>query len=169
VSISIEFISDGSDLSTAQEFNCGNGFISDYLRNKALNERKTGDTVSAVVIDDLTDNIVGFFSIKCSSLWVEEQPEDAIYPTVEVVMFAVDSRYQGRGIGKKVFHFVIDHIKKLRESVGIRAITLFSTPESVWFYRDKFNFIELSDDMDMYVHRSCQYSVPMFIKLPELE
>ena len=94
--------------------------LADYLRDttQAMEDGRTGETKTTIILDDDSDRIVAYFSIKCSSLRVEEQNDDVIdihiYPTVEVVMFAVDLGHRGCGIGEKVFGFIINHIANLR-------------------------------------------------------
>lgn len=168
--LEIEFLTTRFNLDRVSEFTCGNTFISDYIRTgKAINDRRTGDTITILFIHKLTDRIVAFASLKCSSLWVDQESSIYVYPTTEVVMFAVDVPFQRRGIGQKAFHTVISHIMNLRDKMGIKAITLFSTPASVAFYEKHFNFIELTEDMDMYKHEDVETSMPMFFILPEIE
>jgi hypothetical protein len=162
-------------LSLVDDFQCEYPYIRDYLRDptRALRDGRTGDTKTTLVVDKDTNKVAAYFSIKNSSLRVEEkndtETEVFIYPTVEIVMLAVDLRFRNMGIGEIVLGYVIDKVINLRSEVGIRAITLFSVPKAVSFYRDKCNFIELSEGMEMYIHPSCEDCKPMFLVLPETE
>lgn len=161
----------GEDLlPKAEHFECEYTYIGDYLRNPhdAYEDGKTGNTKTIVILND-NEEIVAYYSIKCSSLRVEDESGIYIHPSVEVVMFAVDIRYRKKGIGERTFSLILDHITKLRDSVGIRVVTLFSVPNAVGFYRDKFNFIELSEGMDMYLHPTCEGCLPMFLALPRMD
>lgn len=77
-------------------------------------------------------------------------------------------RYREQKVGTRTFALIINSINELRQSVGIRAITLFSVPKAVKFYSES-NFTALSEGMDMYLHPSCEGCIPMYLVLPEIE
>jgi len=163
-------------LSKAQYFYSNYWYLRKYIidKSKAYYDAKTGETKTFVVIDAGSEDVAAYFSLKCSSLRVEEQINDDetevnVYPTVEVVMFAVHSALLRKNIGTRVLAHIINYVGELRKKIGIRGITLFSVPDAVDFYK-KFSFKVLSEDLGMEMYRStdCEECVPMYLALPEL-
>src|SRR5690349_17731016 len=58
-------------------------------------------------------------------------------PALKIGRLAVDSRFQGRGIGKGVLRHIVGMALTAGDSVGVRMIVLHAKPDSVPFYQGR--------------------------------
>lgn len=149
-----------------QGFRTSNAAISQFLKSESFAYEHTGHTRTTVFLDDLSNQMVAFSSIKCSSVRVESLGKIFTYPAVELVMLCVDDQYRRMGIGEAAFSYVLREISKVRELIGIQLVTLFSVKDAVDFYKRKFNFRELCQGMHALYSPSYGTCVPMFLALP---
>lgn len=133
-----------------KDFDCGNDVLNEYLKTEAYFDY---DAVTHITVDKL-DNCLGFFSLSCSGLYLNDSRVNHIFPAVELKCFAIDRKYQGKYncensikstyaelmLSKVIFDFIYDFTENL---CGASRIILYSVPKAVNFYRRAdFDFFE---------------------------
>lgn len=134
-------------------FNCGVDSLDEFLRLHAIYYGEIGEGKTTVYIDDNVDKIIGYHTLKCSSIKIN-QPEmsenDRILPAIEIARLAIDRRYQKRWIGADILTLAISDINDIKNKfAGVMAITLFAHPKAVGFY-EKFGFEVMDNTMEIY-------------------
>lgn len=135
-----------------ENFDCGNDEINNYLCKKALADY---DTVTQLVLDETNRYCIGYFSLSCGALYMNDSRKLHTYPAVEIKYFAVDKAYQGKEAyfedesvtyAKLIFHELIYNIiYDFTDTIcGASRIILYSTPQAVNFYR-RAKFQDFSD------------------------
>lgn len=157
----------------AQDFNCGNDVISNYLKEKAHDDPQA---VTFIAVDNSNDSIIGYYSLSCSGLAVDHgySGKITIYPAVEIKMFAVDGKYQhfpnsvdpeDGNLSDTVFSGVISHIYNFTdEQCGADNIVLYSVPEALNFYK-RNGFSEFKNFMHPSESWFTDGCIPMFMTL----
>jgi len=137
-----------------KRFNCGEPSMDGFLKQWALEYDKIGEGKTFLLHDKAENLIVGYFTLKCSSISIfdEEMDEESrVLPAIEISRFAIDNKYQDMHIGTTVFAAVIHLINKLKEEfIGVRLITLFAipNPKVIHLYKN-FEFGDDSEGMEI--------------------
>lgn len=151
-----------------REFNCGVVSVNSFLQDHALNYGKTGEAKTHLILDKQNKKLIGYFSIKCSSIKIEPPitPHPRMIPAIEISWFGVSIDYQNLGFGKKILSYIIDFINKLKKrKLGVRLITLFAIPNVVNFY-EKIGFNKATEDVEIFCNPGNEGCIPMFFILP---
>jgi ribosomal protein S18 acetylase RimI-like enzyme len=121
-----------------------------------------------IVREDEPKCIIGFVTLRTSSLITDDNKPFEGRPAVEITELAVDARFAKQGYGRMLVGIAFDIIDTMREkSAGVEFVTLCSDSQSVPFY-EHIGFRKAAT----YYHipregwnREC---TPMIWKLPEL-
>lgn len=129
-------------------------FYQQHLALSALHEQKVGLTTTHVVIDTAADRIMGFVSLRASSVLTRHESGRMLgEPALEISVLAVDAEYERRGVGKTIMLHVIGEAIALHEQhLGIRGIILAADPKAVSFY-EHMHFVRLDDSWDSDIPR----------------
>lgn len=108
IKIEIELLTiDETPNGIIKRFNCGVGNLNDYLKYNAAEYDRIGEGKTTLLIDKTYNRVMGYFTIKCSSMSVEDPEmnpgQPRVIPGVEIARFAMDSRYQRKHIGSGLF------------------------------------------------------------------
>ena len=160
-------------LSMVENFTCGNDEIDKYLKTKAFEDLEFGNSFTRIIINKDNNELIGYYSINCSSIVMENYNHRYFSPAIEIKMFALSEKYQGIKLSNEDDDMFSDQIlcEIISKIVGIteayisaRSIILYSVPKAKSFYeRNGFEaFVEymLSSD-DMYI-KDC---IPMWFQL----
>lgn len=137
-----------------------------YLKRYAVSDEMSHETRTYLVKDNVTDEIVGYFSLKTGM--VASRKKRSLFhmeidslPAVELANFAVNSAYKAAhkeqtGIGSIIFlDFVLPIIKMASEWVGICIVYIFALPYTQLIkYYETLNFRRLSKVEEAFVHRN---------------
>lgn len=128
-------------------FECGTSKgqkdLSDFILTDALKyqEHFTG-TTKLVFFEN---EIIGFFTLAASEIKLKESERSIknlkVFPSLKLARFAIQSQYQGKGLGKDIIKFVVGLVIQLNVYIGCRFILVDALPESTDFYR-KLGFEE---------------------------
>lgn len=151
----------------AQNFECGNTIIDNFLRNgNALDENQG---ITYVLLSDKKDVIIGYYNIEAGRVdQIEDVGGATIYKpmggSINVNYLAIDSSYQGTKIaqinGKKIYlgdYLLRDcekKILKLRKEVGVVFITLYSTEQGYHLYHERNSYENFENDMSTVIQES---------------
>lgn len=137
-----------------------------YLKKFAVSDELTHEARTYLVKDNVTNEIVGYFSLKTGMVasrkkWNLFQLEIDSLPAVELANFAVNSAYKAvhreqKGIGSIIFlDFVLPIIKMAADKVGICIVYIFALPYSNLIkYYETLNFRRLSKIEEAFIHRN---------------
>jgi len=159
-----------------QNFNCGKyTSFNNYLKEKKYKEYKEdAKAVIHYVIDAENEALIGYFSLAASAVFVGDKLAATIIPAIELKMFAIDEKYQGKGLSGKILGSMYDIVKYYAMNyVGAKMLVLYAIPETedpivVKMYK-KSGFAEMELDSSMYRFKDDfnNQCVPMY-KLIEL-
>ena len=108
----------------------------------------------------MTDEIVGYFSLKAGLISLKEMVELTVdgnkvsfetFPGIELSAFAVNDRYldkyrESKGYGTIIFgDFIIPFVKQIQKHIGVKVLYIFALPEHklIETYESKYNFKRL--------------------------
>lgn len=137
-----------------------------YLKKYAVSDEISHEARTYLVKDNVTDEIVGYFSLKTGMVasrrkWNFFHMDIDSVPGVELANFAVNSVYKDahkeqKGIGSIIFlDFVLPIVKMAAERVGVSIIYIFALPyRNLIKYYETLNFRRLSKIEEAFIHRN---------------
>lgn len=121
------------------EFHCGDEQITGKLAREAM---RAGDGLQSLygVVDD-GGTVLAALTLRAgvlaapSSVLYELGQGELDVPTVHLEVLAVRREAQGRGYGRNLIDFAIRQSERTRTLVGVRTLSLETTPQSKPFYQ----------------------------------
>lgn len=131
---------------TVNPASCENSeFYRDYLQFTALSDLYSGKNTTHLFVDEKANRIMGFVSLRASSIISEGDHNILGIPALEVMVLAVDQDYERRGVGSALIDYVISQADELHKNfIGIQHIILAADPLAVGFY-GKMGFVSIED------------------------
>ncbi len=160
------------DLPRLRLFNCGNDSMNAYIHREALLNHTLGEGITRVVLDKNESDIIGYFTLKCTSVRVEDpniSDEAREIPSIEISRLAVCESWQngknGFHLGTSLVGYIISTIQEeIASKVGCRYIIIHAVKEKVKWYQRDFAFDFITDDTpDEYD------TVSMFLDITDFE
>jgi GNAT superfamily N-acetyltransferase len=137
------------------DFNCGIPSLDEWLKRRALTNQNSGATRTFVIcVDDflsakadasrtgtLRERVVGYYALAAGSINVQSalgkfrrNMPDPI-PVVILARLAIDTSYQGRGLGRALFRDAALRVIQAADPIGIRGIIVHAiSAEAKDFY-----------------------------------
>ena len=123
----VRFLQPSDDRS---QFSCGDPDYDDFVRKYAgQNEFRHHVGRSLVVVDD--ECVVGYATFALGEMAVDDLPTAASQglprypmPVLRLARLAVDSRYQGAGLGRRLVYGVVRMALRLRQEFGCVAVVV---------------------------------------------
>ena len=165
-------------LNKLKKFDCTDNKINKFFQKHAIDD---DESVTHLYINKNNNDIIACVSLSCSGIILDIDNYSYIYPAVEIKMFAVDKKYQGKPfsngsdktLSDVIFNNVLfDVIDSFTENYcGATHVILYSKIKAVHFYQ-KHNFHSfkeyLVDDKSYSLKRNDSYTVseciPLFFK-----
>ncbi len=155
---------------------CDNpGHYEEFLRLNALSEQEAGRGVTHILTDngkheDISNKdskIVGFITLRATSLAYSVGNNGYVMPALEIAELAVDREYEGHGYGTQLVEIAILIATQLNdEVVGFQNVVLCADPRAVGFYeRENVGFAKLEDYYEVLRDGWNDSCIPMYIKL----
>ena len=121
-------------------------FYSEYLRFSAMGDQISGHNTTHLFIDDDTKQLMGFISLRASSIISEDDSHAFIgIPALEISVLAVDEKYERRGVGSALIDFAIATAAELHRSfIGVQHLILAADKLAVGFYK-RMAFVTMED------------------------
>lgn len=153
-----ETLSENHDLS---DFNCGDDDLNDFLKNDALIQQKEKLNITKLIICD--GKIIGFLSLLTDTLLLKNINEKELkvkikgklglksinrnIPAVKIGRFALDNRYQSKGLGSHILTNILQNLKTIsKNNIGFRFIIVEGYAKAFNFYVLKNGFEHLKKD-----------------------
>lgn len=122
------------DYSEIQKFDCGNTSIENFLKQDAYYLTIMRECSTTLVF--YQSDLIGYFSLRKSTLKVEIDDELINFPCLDIARIAVHKDFQGKGYGTYLLHSIF----KLADTVSERFITLEALIERFeWYSCHGFN------------------------------
>ncbi len=128
-------------------FDCGKPPLNDFLMKYARQNQASGGARTYVLTS--AEQVIGFYSLTPASISPEDAPARVIkgqgrYPVPVILMarFAVDSREQGKGLGKAMFRDALRRALNGSEIIGGRAFLVHAKDEKAHAFYLKFGMEE---------------------------
>ena len=104
-------------------FDSGYSVFNDYLH------LRDDSSVMHYIIEPETDDLMAYFALLSSALLYGELSHLGAIPAIELKMFALDKRYQKKGVANTFIYAILEVIKHYStEYVGAKIILLYSVP-----------------------------------------
>jgi len=121
-------------------FNCGDEDLNNFILHDAFPSQEAYLSNTTLLYYD--GSFVGYFTLACDSLRLEETNERAnmqkriqSYPAIKIARMAFSEECQRQGCGKLVVSFVVGFAQALnKRHLGCRFITVDAYPHRVGFY-----------------------------------
>lgn len=120
-------------------------YYPNYLRFCALSDQNAGKSTTHLFINEKDNAIMGFLTLRASSLIERNGDQWLGKPALEVSVLAVSENYTRIGVGRALINLAIEQAAHLHEEhLGVRYIVLASDKQAVGFY-EHMGFSTLSD------------------------
>jgi len=142
-----------------------------YLRISAITDYITGKGKTHVIIDEVDNGgmkIVGFVTLRATSLIIAEQSSQIGRPAIEITEIAVDVDYERKGFGRELVNVALAIADELRHNyVGIEYVVACADPIAESFYTH-MGFAKLSNYYEVPREGWNIECVPMAFKFSEM-
>lgn len=115
------------------DFCCGVASLDDWLKRRAYTNQISGASRTFVVCDD--QKVVGYYALASGAISVQlvlgkfrRNMPDPI-PVVILARLAIDSSYQGQGLGRALFRDAGLRIIQAADTIGIRGVIVHAISE----------------------------------------
>ena len=133
-----------------KEFDCGNVHLNEFLVRYAAKNDELGIGRTFVSADE-NGTVLGYFTLATAQVSYQEIPEDFRcrlprypIPALRLARLAVDKRFQGEGLGKKLLSLVFMKAVQVADITGLYLIIVDAKESSKSFYK-KYGFLKLFD------------------------
>lgn len=142
------------------EFSCGNELLDDYLHKQANQDIKRKLSACFVLNDKETNLIKGYYTLSNNSIPQESTPIQIqkklpksykSIPTTLLGRLAVDSRFQGLGVGKLLLIDALKRSYEISKTIGSFAVVVDPIDKGAENFYAKYGFIKLPDSGKMFL------------------
>ena len=142
------------------EFSCGNELLDDYLHKQANQDIKRKLSACFVLNDKETNLIKGYYTLSNNSIPQESTPIQIqkklpksykSIPTTLIGRLAVDSRFQGQGVGKLLLIDALKRSYEISKTIGSFAVVVDPIDKGAENFYAKYGFIKLPDSEKMFL------------------
>ena len=155
----VEFDIDIEYYGDIEDFDCGFEVFNSYLKYKFLDDK----AAIHYVTNTENDNLIAYFSLLASCIFLSDFGDSNIIPAIELKMFAVDKKYRRLNVSGKLLEAIYDLVVDYSHYVGAKALILYSVPaEKVVQMYEKSGFRIMPENFSMYRSNFNDGCVPMF-------
>jgi predicted N-acetyltransferase YhbS len=128
-------------------FDCGKAPLTSWLKKYALQSQSSGHTKTMVVTED--DNVViGYYTYNVISVEHEDSTPERVtkglakhsIPVFLIARLALDSKYQGQGLGSRLLRHALNGAAAITDTVPIRAIIVDAIDDDAKAFYRSFDF-----------------------------
>jgi predicted GNAT family acetyltransferase len=151
---------------------CGNhSHYEDYLKYCAITDHISGKGKTHIILDESKKHkrIVGFVTLKASSLIMKDDHSISGRSAVEITELAVDMNYEKKGFGRILMDLSLTIIDEIRhDHLGVEYVIACVDPVSMPFYVH-MEFEKIADYYEVPREGWNIDCIPMVLRLPELD
>ena len=143
-----------------KDFNCGKEPLNYYLKNQAGQDVKRKLSACFVMIEKETNVIQGYYTLSNNSIPLNNFSEQiqkklpksyTSIPTTLLGRLAIDTKLQGKGIGKTVLIDALKRSYEISKEMGSFGIVVDPIDEEAEKFYKKYDFIKLPDSEKMFI------------------
>lgn len=115
------------------DFSCGIASLDDWLKRRAYANQVSGATRTFVICAD--NKVIGYYALASRAISVQSavgkfrrNMPDPI-PVVILARLAIDSSFQGQGLGRALFRDAALRVLQAADTIGIRGIIVHAISE----------------------------------------
>lgn len=150
---------EASDLGLTASFDCGNPVLNQWLQNYAWQNHQSGGARVYLTIDSRQKSIAGYYCLSAAQVnYQEASPRVARglsrnpIPVILIGRFAIDSRFQGSGLGRFLMQDAFRRIVSIGDSIGVRAIMVRAKDDAAADFYRKLGFRSAASDPKLLFH-----------------
>ncbi|VVN96810.1 GNAT family N-acetyltransferase [Pseudomonas fluorescens] len=132
-----------------KDFDCGLAMMDEYYKS-SLKRALKSENIRGIGAINPASEVVGFGTLTLGHIdrtlakpAIQKSNLPSQLPVVRMVMFGVDRRYQGLGIGQEILRHTFIQAAKVHNEVPIRGLYLDAAPNAVSYY-ESLGFQSLS-------------------------
>lgn len=130
-------------------FSCGEPALDEFIRQYARQQQARGLNRTYVAVTADRGDIAGYYSINASSVLTAELPAGLKLPRYPVPVLrigrlAVDSRFQGQGLGQLLLRHSLTLALEMAQRVGIFAVVVDAKHAQAAVFYKKLGFVEFT-------------------------
>ena len=142
------------------DFDCGKELLNNYLKNQAGQDIKRKLSACFVLAESTSDQIQGYYTLSNNSIPLSSFPEHIqkklprsyiSIPTTLLGRLAIDTKYQGKGIGKILLIDALKRSYEISQEIGSFAVVVDPIDEEAEKFYEKYDFIKLPDSGKMLI------------------
>lgn len=142
------------DGDAVRDFDCGKPPLNDFLKQRALkNEGRASRTyVICSAAGEDAGSVAGYYSLAAGAIAHEDAPTWAKrnmpnpIPAFVLGRLAIDSRHQGKGLGKALLKEAIQRSLEASHSIGARALIVHAIDDEAIGYYAQYGFQRFPTD-----------------------
>lgn len=141
-------------------FDCGKELLNNYLKTQAGQDIKRKLSACFVLSNRETNDIQGYYTLSNNSIPLSSFPEQirkklpkayTSIPTTLLGRLAIDSKYQGKGIGKILLIDALKRSYQISQEIGSFAVVVDPIDEEAENFYTKYDFIKLPGSQKMFI------------------
>jgi len=149
-----------SDQHNRKEFDCGKELLNNYLKTQAGQDVKRKLSVCYVLAEEGINAIQGYYTLSNYSIPLSsfsEQVQKKLpqsYTSIPVTLLgrlAIDTRFQGKGIGKILLIDALKRSYEISKNMGSFAVVVDPLDDEARSFYAKYDFIVLPDSGKMMI------------------
>jgi predicted N-acetyltransferase YhbS len=140
-----------SNAHEVENFNCGNGYLNEWLKKFALINSRANAAKTFVLCED--QKVIGYYSLAMGSVdYTQATPRikkglaQHPIPVVILARLAVDIEYQKRRIGVSLLKDALFKVLTISDHIGTRAVIVNAKDETARNFYQKHQFTPLPSD-----------------------
>lgn len=142
------------------DFDCGKELLNNYLKNQAGQDIKRKLSACFVLAESTSDQIQGYYTLSNNSIPLSSLPEHIqkklprsyiSIPTTLLGRLAIDTKYQGKGIGKILLIDALKRSYEISQEIGSFAVVVDPIDEEAEKFYEKYDFIKLPASGKMFI------------------
>jgi GNAT superfamily N-acetyltransferase len=134
-------------------FSCGEDALDRYFRRQASQDRRRDFAQIWVLDEPATGLVAGFYTLSAAEIELAVIPEEQRkrlprYPVVPALLLgrlAVDERYAGQGIGKRLMFDAFRRACDIADQAGVYALIVDAKHDSATSFYLRFGFLETNE------------------------
>jgi ribosomal protein S18 acetylase RimI-like enzyme len=144
----------------SDNFDCGKELLNNYLKNQAGQDIKRKLSACFVLAESTSDQIQGYYTLSNNSIPLSSFPEHIqkklprsyiSIPTTLLGRLAIDTKYQGKGIGKILLIDALKGSYEISQEIGSFAVVVDPIDEEAEKFYEKYDFNKLPDSGKMFI------------------
>ena len=141
-------------------FSCGVPTLDSYFHERAGQDQKRKLAAPYVLVENGSDTIAGYYTLSSCSIhpanlpttMTRKLPRYQEYPAILIGRLALDRRYQGRKLGRRLLIDALHRCLILSSQLGAIAVVVDAKDASARAFYEHVGFIPLeSHDLKLYV------------------